>query len=102
MSFLLKRNVSYIPSLTRGLRRPFGLLLLAAGITGCILPILPGLPLLVVGARLLGRRDPALRRLVLAGRAGLRRLRAGRHPLVRRAGLWLTPHWQRLTRLLLG
>ena len=86
----------------RGLRRSLGVLSLVVGIVGCIFPILPGLPFLVVSARLLGPRDPALRRLLLVGRSSLRRLRTARHPRIRQAGLWLTPHWQRLTRLLVG
>lgn len=78
------------------------MLSLVVGIVGCIFPILPGLPFLVVSARLLGPRDPALRRLLLGGRSGLRRLRTARRPIVRHIGVRLTPHWQRLTRLLVG
>ena len=84
------------------MRRSLGLCFLAAGLAGVLLPILPGWPLLFVGGRILGRRDPLLRRMLLTGRRGVRRLRQARHPLLRRAGVRLLPHWRRTTRLLIG
>src|SRR6266511_4956394 len=60
----------------RGARRPLAMLCLTLGVAGCILPIVPGLPFFVVAARLLGPRDPLLRRVNLLGRRGLRGLRA--------------------------
>ncbi|HEX9372594.1 MAG TPA: hypothetical protein VF897_16400 [Roseiflexaceae bacterium] len=86
----------------RGARRPLAMLCLTLGVAGCILPIVPGLPFFVVAARLLGPRDPLLRRVNLLGRRGLRGLRASRRPLLRRAGRQLTPHWRRAARLMLG
>jgi hypothetical protein len=83
-------------------RRSLALLCMALGVSGCILPIIPGLPFFVVAARLLGPRDRQLRQAIVAGRMGLRRLRAARQPLLRRAGRQLTPHWNWLTRLMLG
>lgn len=38
-----------------------GLALLAVGIAGLVLPIIPGVPLLVAGAALLGPRHPIVR-----------------------------------------
>ena len=84
------------------LRRSLALLCVLLGVTGCILPIIPGLPFFVVAARLLGPRDRQLRRAIVAGRQALRRLRAARQPLLRRAGQQLTPHWRSFTRLMLG
>ena len=84
------------------LRRSLALLCVLLGVTGCILPIIPGLPFFVVAARLLGPRDRQLRRAIVAGRQALRRLRAARQPLLRRAGHRLTPHWRSFTRLMLG
>jgi hypothetical protein len=83
-------------------RRSLALLCLLLGLTGCILPIIPGLPFLVVAARLLGRRDRLLRRAIVLGGQSLRRMRGARQPLLRRLGLRLTPHWHTLTRLMLG
>jgi hypothetical protein len=83
-------------------RRSLALLCVALGVSGCILPIIPGLPFFVIAARLLGRRDRQLRRAIVTGRIGLRRLRAARQPLLRRAGHQLTPHWRSFTRLKLG
>jgi hypothetical protein len=71
-------------------------------VAGCILPIIPGLPFFVVAARLLGRKDRQLRRAIVGGRLALRRMRAARQPLLRRAGHQLTPHWHAFTRLMLG
>jgi hypothetical protein len=72
------------------------------GVTGCILPIMPGLPFLIVGGRLLGPRDRLLRRAIVGGRRLLRRLRSSRQPLLRRAGVQLTPHWRTFARLIVG
>ncbi len=90
------------PKHARTARRSLALLCVAIGVTGCILPIIPGLPFFVVAARLLGPRDRQLRRVIVTGRQTLRRLRAARQPLLRRAGHQLTPHWRSFTRLMLG
>ena len=83
-------------------RRSLALLCVLIGVAGCILPIIPGLPFFVLAARLLGRRDRQLRRAIVSGRLTLRRMRAARQPLLRRAGRQLTPHWNTFTRLMLG
>lgn len=91
-------------------RRALGFLFLGIGVAGAILPIIPGWPGLFVAVMLLGRRDPALRRMHIVGRRGLRRLRTARAPHVRRLGRWLsgqyvgmrrslTPHLIRAERL---
>ncbi|MBC8077734.1 MAG: DUF454 family protein [Chloroflexales bacterium] len=102
MTHIHKNPTQHSLAPTSRLRRALGMFCLVVGIVGCILPILPGLPFLVISARLLGPRDPALRRLLLGGRSSLRSLRTARHPRIRRIGVQLTPHWQRLTRLLVG
>jgi hypothetical protein len=97
-----KNNRSHIPTPPRHIRRSLALLCVLLGVTGCILPIMPGLPFFVVAARLLGPRDRQLRQAIVAGRQALRWLRAARQPLLRRAGRQLTPHWRSFTRLMLG
>jgi uncharacterized membrane protein YbaN (DUF454 family) len=72
------------------------------GIAGVLLPILPGWPLLLLCGRLLGPRDPLLRRMLAVGHRSLRRLRQAERPLLRRAGAVLTPHWRQLARLWIG
>ncbi|HEU5098965.1 MAG TPA: hypothetical protein VFU22_08100 [Roseiflexaceae bacterium] len=94
-----KRRRSAPPRMAR---RSLALLCVALGVSGCILPIIPGLPFFVVAARLLGPRDRQLRHAIVAGRMGLRRLRSARQPLLRQAGHQLTPHWHTFTRLMLG
>src|SRR3954447_18836406 len=91
-----------LPAPAHPVRRSLALLCVLLGVTGCILPILPGLPFFVVAARLLGPRDRQVRPALLARREGLRRMRAARQPLLRRAGHQLTPHWRSFTRLMLG
>lgn len=71
-------------------RRALGFFFLGLGVAGAILPIIPGWPGLFVAVMLLGRRDPALRRMHLLGRRGLRRLRTARTPRLRRLGRWLS------------
>lgn len=83
-------------------RRLLGVGCLVLGVAGCILPILPGLPFLLVGGRLLGPRDPLLRRSIGVCHRILRRLRASGRPALRGIATWLVPHWRRLARLLLG
>jgi hypothetical protein len=90
------------PNSTRTLRRALAFLCIVLGVAGCILPIMPGLPFFIVGGRLLGPRDRLLRRAIVGGRRALRRLRSARQPLLRRAGVQLTPHWRRFTWLMLG
>jgi hypothetical protein len=102
MNFRRENNKSYMPTPPRTARRSLALLCVLLGVTGCILPIIPGLPFLVVAARLLGPHDRQLRRANVAGRQALRRLRAARQPLLRRVGHQLTPHWRSFTRLMLG
>ena len=102
MNFRRKDRTSHMPAQQRTLRRSLALLCVLLGVTGCILPIIPGLPFFVVAARLLGPRDRQLRRAIVGGRQALRRLRTARQPLLRRAGHQLTPHWRSFTRLMLG
>lgn len=84
------------------LRRWLGLFCLALGVAGVLLPILPGWPFLLICGRLLGSRDPLLRRVLATGHRGLRRLRQAERPLLRQAGARLTPHWRQLARLWIG
>ena len=102
MKLRRKQTNTHRPTRARTARRSLALLCVLLGVTGCILPIMPGLPFFVVAARLLGPRDRQLRRAIVAGRQALRRLRAARQPLLRRAGHQLTPHWRSFTRLMLG
>ena len=41
-----------------GARRPLGVVLVGLGFLGLVLPIVPGVPLLIAGAALLGREHP--------------------------------------------
>ena len=102
MNVRRNHNPAHQPTPAHTARRSLALLCVLLGVTGCILPILPGLPFFVVAARLLGPRDRQLRRAIVASRQALRRLRAARQPLLRRAGHQLTPHWRSFTRLMLG
>src|SRR3712207_4202793 len=88
------------PNSSRMLRRALAILCIVLGVTGCVLPILPGLPFLIAGGRLLGPRDRLLRRAVVGGEWHLRRLRSARQPLLRRAGAQLIPHWRAFARLM--
>ncbi len=51
------------------MRNVAGIALLVAGAIGLLLPIVPGVPLLIAGAAVLGRQHPIVR----AGRAWLER-----------------------------
>jgi uncharacterized protein YqgC (DUF456 family) len=43
------------------LRHAFGILLIAVGLLAVPIPILPGIPIIAVGAALLGSRHPLIR-----------------------------------------
>ncbi len=38
-----------------------GVLLVIVGLLGCILPVIPGIPILIAGVALLGRENPIVR-----------------------------------------
>jgi hypothetical protein len=73
----------------RLLRPGLGWLCLAVGMLGMILPVLPGIPILLLGVALVGRRNRLLRW------AGIQEKRLLRHwsrhpaPLMRGTGRWL-------------
>jgi hypothetical protein len=98
----LRTNSRRTPHVPHTARRALALFCLVLGVAGCILPIIPGLPFLVITGRLLGPRDPLLRKGIVASRRALRRLRGARQPLLRRAGTHLTPHLHTFTRLIIG
>ncbi len=56
------------------------------GILGLILPIIPGIPLLIAGTALVGRRHPTLRRAIVHLRLSLRGWAKTRLPLVGHSG----------------
>lgn len=66
--------------------------MIALGILGCILPVLPGLVLIAFGIVVIGPHDPLLRRIATLVRLLLRRWSRVRQPQVRRLGRWV--RWQ--------
>src|SRR5262245_27445033 len=102
MSGREKRGSSAMTKQLAFARRSLGLFCLVLGVAGVLLPILPGWPFLVVCGRLLGPRDPLLRRMLASGHRGLRRLRRAERPLLRRLARHLTPPWRQLARLWVG
>ena len=77
------------------LRRCLGLICLALGVAGVILPIIPGWPFLIPAIALLGTRDPAVRYLHLLLRRTLRYLRTTRVPFLRNLGVRLSDEYLR-------
>jgi hypothetical protein len=80
-------------------RRAVGLVLLAIGILGILLPILPGWPFIIPAVVLLGRRDRVLRMTHLIVRHALRRLRWAKHPTVRKVGVRLSAEYVKTRRM---
>ncbi|HET8647480.1 MAG TPA: hypothetical protein VFO85_18425 [Vicinamibacteria bacterium] len=83
------------------LRRVVGLFLLAVGILGVLLPILPGWPFIIPAVVLLGRRDRVVRMCHLLVRYALRILRRSHIPPIRRLGLRLTAEYVRTRRIVI-
>jgi hypothetical protein len=101
LSLVIRRSPA-LPNVLPFMRRSLGLFCLALGIAGVLLPILPGWPFLVLSGRVLGRRDPLLRQVVLTGHQIFRGLRYARRPALRRLGARLLPQWRQLARVWVG
>lgn len=56
------------------------------GILGTILPVLPGVPFLIIGSQLIGHRDRRLRWLRVHARLAMRRLSCSESPILRYIG----------------
>jgi uncharacterized membrane protein YbaN (DUF454 family) len=80
-------------------RRIVGLILLAIGILGILLPILPGWPFIIPAVVLLGRRDRVVRHTHLVVRYALRMLRRAEHPLIRKLGMRLSLEYVKTRRI---
>jgi len=70
------------------IRPILGWSLIALGVLGCILPVLPGLPLLFIGIALVGRRSKIIRWCAVQYKLAVRRWAAMPHPWLARAGRW--------------
>lgn len=73
----------------RLLRPGIGWLCLAVGLLGMILPVLPGIPILLLGVALVGRRNRLLRWAGIQEQRLLRRWSRHPAPLMRGTGRWV-------------
>jgi hypothetical protein len=76
------------PGLLLHLRLFLGWSSIVIGVLGTILPVIPGLPFLFIGAHLIGHRDRRLRWARVHTRLAIRRASQSRVPVVRTAGQW--------------
>lgn len=83
-TFLLRGIVLFVHSL----RLLIGGGLIVVGILGVVLPILPGMPFLILGTLVIGRRSRVFRRGSVAGKRFLQRWAAHERPWVARLGRW--------------
>ncbi len=83
-SFLLRA----LSLLIHSLRLLVGGGLIVVGILGVVLPILPGMPFLILGTLVIGRRSRIFRRGSVAGKRFLQRWAAHERPWVARLGRW--------------
>jgi hypothetical protein len=82
--FLLRGIVLVVHSL----RLLVGGGLIVIGILGVILPILPGMPFLIMGTLIIGRRSRVFRRGSVVGKRFLQRWATHDRPSVARLGRW--------------
>lgn len=90
------RTVAVAPTLLRRVWRSLwlsarlilGWAFIVVGILGVILPVLPGMPFLLIGSLLIGRRSRLLRQASVWGKRTLRRWAALDRPIVGAAGRW--------------
>ncbi|MBS1965198.1 MAG: hypothetical protein JST60_05185 [Chloroflexi bacterium SZAS-1] len=80
------------------LRPALGWCLLASGIFGIIMPIIPGIPLMFMGMVLVGRRSVLLRWVSVMLKRQLRRWSLVRMPLVGPVGYWALCAQQQFSR----
>jgi hypothetical protein len=73
----------------QALRPSLGWLCMAVGALGMIFPLLPGIPFLLVGVALVGRRNWVLRWVSVQEKRVLRRWARHPAPIVRGVGRWL-------------
>ena len=81
----------------RALRPSLGWLCLAVGVLGIIFPLLPGIPILLLGVALVGPRNWVLRWASVQEKRLLRRLARHPAPMVRETGSWLARQQRQLT-----
>ena len=74
--------------LIRSLRYLVGGTLIVIGILGVVLPILPGMPFLISGSLIIGRRSRPFRLASVAGKRFLKRWSAHERPWLARTGRW--------------
>ena len=86
MALPLLRRVWF--SLWRSARLILGWAFIALGILGVILPLLPGMPFLLIGTLLIGRRSRLMRQASVWGKRMLRRWAALDRPVVGAVGRW--------------
>ena len=70
------------------LRLILGWFFIGLGVLGVILPILPGMPWLIIGTWLIGRRSRLFRKTGVAGKRFLRRWAAHQRPVIGGLGRW--------------
>jgi len=70
-------------------RSTVGWILIALGMTGIILPVIPGVVFFVLGVVVIGPRNPVLRRAAVLLRLALRRWCRVRNQTVARLGWWV-------------
>ncbi len=70
------------------LRLTLGWFFIGLGVLGVILPILPGMPWLIIGTWLIGRRSRLFRKTGVAGKRFLRRWAAHERPVIGGLGRW--------------
>lgn len=82
----------------RAIRLPLAWLLIAVGVLGCILPIIPGVPFLVLGTAIVGRRTWIIRWTYVNFRVMLRLWARHPHPSIRGFGRFVHGAAQELSR----
>lgn len=75
-----------LPALIGYARTTLGWCSIVIGVLGIILPVLPGVPFLIIGGQLIGQRDPYLRRARVYTRLALRHLAQSETPALRCIG----------------
>ncbi len=79
-------------------RPVFGWLVITVGLIGCLFPIIPGIPLLIVGSAMVGQRNRVIRWTRVNGRRFFRSWATLRIPLIGTIGRWIWRIQQEISR----
>lgn len=79
-------------------RPVLGWVVIVLGLIGCLFPIIPGIPLIIVGSAMVGQRNPIIRWTRVKGKLLFRAWASLRVPVIGTIGRWIWRIQQEISR----